>query len=951
MNTQDILHSFPSPFGDSPFPTESSFDSHPDYQTNPYFLDIDEDSLTTIQVDAPVTISLDTMLQLKKKPRDKQKNIICSQITKRVTNPESVTTLSVDALASHCSSGYSILPGFCTPSRKAKDWKYQQVFAIDVDEGMTIEQFQKLCTVYGIQTSFIYHTLSHSEKKDKFRPIFISHEPITDPAIAQAAIMMLIKLFDGKCDDKCIDLSRMFFGGKSFIDTGMTNRLHISRFIERFPDIFYLKYRKNQKNYSKDLKCLFNSIQKKVTQVFGTEGVMKMSSLLEGSLASGIYIPTAILSSKSQLNSISTCYDSSYNEGKEEDSTSPPFSLLPQSYVADWSTETKNLLLSKCQLLDTFFNHKSNLKHEDLLLIMSNLKFINGGKKAFFQTFQQNPHYLPKLNRYRKSIYENQIEPKWKNQHCGRCSMKSSCPNAHYGSVLNFLTQKQAGVKRISEPISQTLEGERKQLEQMMIEAINSTDDYLIKSSTGSGKTENLLKLQRASTIVAFKTHQLKSQVQDRAFAKNGIQPIILYGRPTFPLSLEAEIKGYEDLGLFTISKELIQKYIEDTKSGHADDPMIDVGYGSCKERIHTSEAAKRYLEKSFISDFGDSLVYTTMENILQYSNLPFNHLIVDEDILPLLKKVVDISVFDIGTMIENTDNEEMKNWLESIMNAPIGKPYIIPKNHFSKAVRLSTLKRLLYKVDSSVAALFACKAFIRTAKQVFCLVSRNLPKVKINTIMLSATFDVDVHTMFFPNMNFKETIPAKLLGVQQQKTNKGYTKSSKLFERRRKGKAFHKQVIEDQNEYSFDGIICYKEDTESIDGKMYLKGTNGAIEVFAYFNNLEGLNHLQGKNIGIYGTPFCPPEVYRLMLFDLGIEVTDEESKFKLRRIMKNGFSFLLNCPSHPLLQKIQTWHIESQLVQAAGRNRLVSHEATTTIFSSYPLPQSQLIEETKEN
>src|SRR5690625_5013044 len=68
-------------------------------------------------------------------------------------------------------------------SEKSQSWKSQQVFALDIDSGLRIEEAIKLGVKLRLVPTFIYTTFSHTDKEHRFRMVFIMDEEIRDPRV------------------------------------------------------------------------------------------------------------------------------------------------------------------------------------------------------------------------------------------------------------------------------------------------------------------------------------------------------------------------------------------------------------------------------------------------------------------------------------------------------------------------------------------------------------------------------------------------------------------------------------------------------------------------------------------------------------------------------------------------------------------------------------------------
>jgi hypothetical protein len=118
---------------------------------------------------------------------------------------------------------------------------------------------------------------------------------------------------------------------------------------------------------------------------------------------------------------------------------------------------------------------------------------------------------------------------------------------------------------------------------------------------------------------------------------------------------------------------------------------------------------------------------------------------------------------------------------------------------------------------------------------------------------------------------------------------------------------------------------------------------------VVVTFGAVEGIDFLAGQNITIIGTPHVSPNIYLLRGRALGIEINEQDYDrfpFKRCQIRRNEYEFyFMTYPHNPLLQEVQLDMIESQLLQAIGRARLVRYECCVTVLSNLPIPGADFV------
>jgi len=158
---------------------------------------------------------------------------------------------SVEEIKQNILDGKTSRPAYC--GGKESDWKSQQVFMIDIDENMTIEQGINKCKEIDIIPNFIYTSFSHTEEHHKFRLVFILDKKITEFNIAKKIQLYLMEMI-GEADIKCKNLNRPYFAGKKIVfDSG--NVLDTDKIINDSKDI--------NDNGIKDYNSLINGDSRK----------------------------------------------------------------------------------------------------------------------------------------------------------------------------------------------------------------------------------------------------------------------------------------------------------------------------------------------------------------------------------------------------------------------------------------------------------------------------------------------------------------------------------------------------------------------------------------------------------------------------------------------------------------------------------------------------------------
>ncbi|WP_084757174.1 hypothetical protein [Clostridium sp. DMHC 10] len=168
---------------------------------------------------------LDT-IEYKNKPQGYE----IAKITNRLAN--GAIEINVEDLSKKLTNGCTFKPSELSGKRE-ENWIQQQLFALDFDDGITIKQALNKCTELNILPVFGYTSFSHTKEKNRFRLVFCTDNVITDYKIAKQLQLTLMSIFV-ECDDKCKNLSRLYFGGRELIYKGYDNRIDYKNIIQKY---------------------------------------------------------------------------------------------------------------------------------------------------------------------------------------------------------------------------------------------------------------------------------------------------------------------------------------------------------------------------------------------------------------------------------------------------------------------------------------------------------------------------------------------------------------------------------------------------------------------------------------------------------------------------------------------------------------------------------------------
>ena len=181
------------------------------------------------------------------KPQGKQ----CGWVQKSLVQ----TDITIENLADALCHGASFKPGVLQGGMKADNWVQQQLFGLDFDDGIRIEEAYNKVISLGMTPCFMYTTFSHKEEHHKFRMIFCNDTVIKDGNIRdrlQATLMGVI----GGIDEVCFNRDRLFFGGKGkvVLNPSYDSRINAESIIEKYWKDEYEQYISNAQPKSKKKK-------------------------------------------------------------------------------------------------------------------------------------------------------------------------------------------------------------------------------------------------------------------------------------------------------------------------------------------------------------------------------------------------------------------------------------------------------------------------------------------------------------------------------------------------------------------------------------------------------------------------------------------------------------------------------------------------------------------------
>lgn len=139
------------------------------------------------------------------------------QIVQRdVKRSESIRNLTKNQIKKAVCQGCTFTPAVLTGTHDS-DWQRQQIFCLDMDDGMPPENAAAILARHGIGVWFGYYSFSHTPELPKYRLMICMSEVVTNPMRASQIQEYLISLLPA--DKAAVNLGRIFYGtNKGLID-------------------------------------------------------------------------------------------------------------------------------------------------------------------------------------------------------------------------------------------------------------------------------------------------------------------------------------------------------------------------------------------------------------------------------------------------------------------------------------------------------------------------------------------------------------------------------------------------------------------------------------------------------------------------------------------------------------------------------------------------------------
>lgn len=823
------------------------------------------------------------------KPHDEIVARISNRITKRRVK------ISLEDFSHYVGErGVTFARALFKGKRNTDFFEEQVLFAVDIDKGLSYQEFMKRSEDYNILPFLVYDTFSSTSKQEKFRAVYLMETVIEKKKLAELFNVMLIKVFP-ESDKSCKDVTRMFYGGKGIKYFDERNVLNMERLVVAFHTEMKERDRKNHRRNIEKLAGDYGIACKDGRiQIYRKDLVMDEKKMQGADILGGMAVEYGAVK-KMEKKEIKG------EKEKNNSENSPNFPILRID---------KDKLPTYCYL---YKKHLAEHLHHNLkFLLATNLQYIKGGKTLFMNGIEEEEIE----SRKNWEMEWTQIKSYgYKPQSC----MRGGCPYVNrckVDSLYSKLTWKIIPLRKKVPYI--TLEDAQNELRQYLHEAVEAKDRgiHLIKAQTALGKTQAYCELACEKSDQAFMfvvpTLDLQDEIVKRleAVGSHCIKTVSCIEKTKeLDLSIYNELIMLYDSGQGDKVKGRIQEYLESNG-----DELSEI----------TIEEIKRCLNQQEKLD-GSCNVVTTHKMFL---NLPLKileqyEIIVDEDILmSVIKDNGSVSRKKITEALDaGIFSGEAEKRLKMLQNLEPEKAVKL------EPLRISELSDKNMERFGDLVVLLGSQVFYyeENTQDIRYFNPMEIPKVK--TIVLSATLNEKIWKDFCKNrrVRMNEVGTVQYRGKLMQFT---YHSMSRECIRKLDGQKV-KEAIKEITGVPEEQIITFKKFMD---------------ESEIHFGKTEGFDKLKGKNLAIIGTPHYIVALYKMVGKYLDY---DTSKKLCRQRVENSSYSFNLMTFSDTEMRNLQMYILEAELEQAVGRARLLRYDAVVWVFSNFPLRQAELNQE----
>jgi len=903
---------------------------------------------------------------LKEKPdkEDPKTQKIMGGISNRLSNINNRITIRLSKLSETIfesdGSSHPWTPAIFNGSRNNENWIEQQLFAVDIDETITIQEMFEICKQYKIDPVFVYTTYSHTEDDHRFRVVFCMPFSIRDIQFRNAIQYSIQSLFEG--DNRAKDEAHLLFGGQKVIYSSESivypheillaaiERIKVNsskgnsaRDVNTFCESIGLKHTKGEP------EIVLRAIDENVPQFYTYQKI-------EGeppSCYSIIYSTPIPFLQQNDPSDTPYSYDgvemrecdyeiwaiSFSSELKKPDKPEKSkYKNVKKPYMGSEREKSGSHDWNECRLFKDLLYSEEKLKYDQRFHIWSNMQREVGGGEKFIQTLRENKYPSNKIksfeitNSYNYSDYAPQSCSSSNCQYYEICKPGKNILQKCYINGNRPVKLDSLETEKIS--LEEAIDLFR---EELINEIENDNAEIVIMTvPTGLGKSNQLIQLSKDySILIAVPTHDLKNQhVNDY----HKMHHEICYCVPD-KLELKKEyqkqIDSYYKIGAPDLALATIRKYSTDQNIDSVD-----------------REKCERYLETLDNIREIDTTVVTTHDRLIFMNpyDIKQDVIVIDEDILESLLKSETCLLSDLsllGNLLESkNDKDAIHEFISYLLKAdsvlhqvPNNIRTIIEGENKRKDIEILASKAMITTNVVDLLGASYAKLNKHTGSHTLSYIRRRDLFMNKKIIILSATANSDIYRQLYCDKVREiriDNIETKGKIYQYPRSFSRY----QMTEHEEPSKS-NKETIEKAQILINLGlpVICPKKFKDDFNAAM----TYGATE---------GRNDLKGKSLICISTPHLHEDAYTLMALELGAELGEvENDELGFINIEHNGYRFRFQTyKNNDIHRMVQLHLIESELIQAVGRARHLREDCIIFLCSNLIIPGVDIINDFDE-
>ena len=783
-------------------------------------------------------------------------------------------------------------------ARCNENFASQQVYALDFDEGCTVEEFLHQAEEYNLRPSFVYKTYSYTEEKQRFRAVFVNDCDIVNYKAAAIMRQMLIKIFP-KADNCCKDAARLFLGGKGLL---YVNKHAVINIEDTAIVLQSIMKERDAQNYSRNIQKIGDSLGVRVQD--NLLCIHRRDKVEENEISThNIIIGDTQKSSESYIIYVGSAATHTRHQASNRKKGNT-FKLIQKKS----SEDIKNI----CPLYIDFC--ENDIHHNFKFLLATNLSYIKGGKQIFFSALKDNYSKWEITWKYIKKF-------DYKPQRC----QDANCPYVDTCKCHSLYEKTKRKIQYMGKEEYVSLKEAEELLRGNLVEILNNPQKaiYLLKAQTAIGKTTAYCEIAEKSQtqkklMIVVPTNKLQMEVANELFIRN-VEALVTPNVKHLLKILDWEDMIDEIEWLYLVG---LGKMIKGRIRKRANEEIEQLSEWQ-KEQIENYLSFKDKLDGNMCVVTTHAMFLSLPEEVLQKYEV-----IIDEDILmSLFKNTGSVSFNDIKEALKNHVVPDFwSDRVKEILDMPDGKSDKTKMGHIY-IEEICTLIESGVSISSSLSAFLGSDTFRinRQENEIEYFTAKKIPDIKITVV--SATINEHLYHDFDKNRKivYKEIPIAKYKGNLIQYT--AYSMSRSFIEKT--GEAIVEKSV---------NKITGNPNINTIKFKKFTKNSD------IYFGKTEGFNEYKGENLAVIGTPHNVPYIYQLIGEYMDYRVSGSLAE---RKVTNNGYSFILMSFEDPNMRNLQFFFLESELEQAIGRARLLRFDCTVYLFSNFPCRQAEIIQD----